>query len=125
MKMLTKMMTSAALVAGLLTFAPTPSADAVPGGCVTLREARNTLTNGHQSRASITRGFGSRGERIDGHRTAMWVSYLPCVAPNRGHMDVVYMKRGGRWVTLYWAYYLRRGEGLNRVVAADSWDSRG
>lgn len=100
-----------------------PSASAIPGGCVTLGEAVNTLEDHAQTRASITRGFGSKGSRVDGTRTAVWIDYITCVRPNNPdlYMHIIFVKRAGQWKTLYWNYFLARGFGLNRTTGTDTW----
>lgn len=110
---------AAALVMSLGLVSATPAPSRADSGCVTLREARDTLKYDPQGRSGIHRGFGTRGVKVRewSTRKAQFRTYRPCVGENSGYtyVDVVYVRKNGRWQTIYWAWALRRGEGDNRV----------
>lgn len=114
----------AALVVSLGLVSATPAPSQAESGCVTLREARDTMKYRPQGKSSVHRGLGTSGVKVRewSTRKAVWRSYRPCVGENSGEVfvDVIFVRKNGRWRTLYWVYTLRRGEGDNRV-RSDRW----
>ena len=108
MKHLMYALVAVVMAAGVLAVptANAHSAAVAARGCVTYREASRTLESNHQSIVEIQRGFGTKGVVADRVGKTMWRAYRPCRRPRQTFVDVVYVKRAGKWTSIYWVYSL-------------------
>ncbi|NYI99961.1 putative secreted Zn-dependent protease [Nocardioides thalensis] len=108
MKYLMGILVAALVVVGAVAV-PTASAQAAAvaaRGCVTYREASRTLDNSYQSIVEIQRGFGTKGVVADRVGKTMWKAYRPCRRPRQMFVHLIYVKRAGKWKSMYWVYSL-------------------
>jgi hypothetical protein len=125
---ISKMLLAAVVAAGPLVAAGPATTAEAGGGCVTVREARDTLANTRQSRPYIERGFGDTGWTEDRIGNALWRSYQPCEYPGRNDtfVNVIYGKNAaGVWKSIYWHWALYYPSGMRTATGEWNGMSRG